>query len=362
MITNYYELSLGLLFCMESRDNKLPSARAKDILSVIINKYIAEGIPIGSKNLSLSDQINLSPASIRNVMSDLENLGFITAPHTSAGRIPTPKGYRFFIDSLLQLQPVNDKEVESIKQKVMNKESNSRELAKNISSTLSAITQLAGIVTVPKQDVSRLKELDFIPLSENRILAILVINDSEVENRILQMKREYSRDELRLTSNYINQNYIGRSFHYIKNDLLNQLKRTKELANSLMNNIVNIAEEVSEDSSSDEYILSGENRLLDFDELSDIKELKSLFDAFNEKQEILHLLDKSMSTSNIQIFIGEESGYKMFNNCSLITSPYTTEDGAIGVLGVIGPTRIAYQKVIPIVDITAKILNQSLKS
>ena len=176
------------------------------------------------------------------------------------------------------------------------------------------------------------------------------------------MKREYTRDELRFTSNYINQNYIGRSFNYIKNDLLKQLKRTKELANSLMNNIVNIAEEVSDDSSSDEYILSGENKLLDFDEPSNIKELKSLFDAFNEKREILHLLDKSMTTSNIQIFIGEESGYKMFNNCSLITSPYTTEDGAIGVLGVIGPTRIAYQKVIPIVDITAKILNQSLKS
>ena len=347
---------------MDNEDNKIPSRRAKDILSVIINKYIAEGMPIGSKNLSMSDQIDLSPASIRNVMSDLENLGFIASPHTSAGRIPTSKGYRFFIDSLLQLQPVNAREVESIKEKVINKESNSRELAKNISLTLSNITQLAGIVTVPKQDVSRLKELDFIPLSENRILAILVINDSEVENRILQMKREYTRDELRFTSNYINQNYIGRSFNYIKNDLLKQLKRTKELANSLMNDIVNIAEEVSDDSSSDEYILSGENKLLDVDEQSNIKELKSLFNAFNEKQEILHLLDKSMTTSNIQIFIGEESGYKMFNNCSLITSPYTTEDGAIGVLGVIGPTRIAYQKVIPIVDITAKILNQSLKS
>ena len=305
MITNYYDLSLGLLFYMDNEDNKIPSRRAKDILSVIINKYIAEGMPIGSKNLSMSDQIDLSPASIRNVMSDLENLGFIASPHTSAGRIPTSKGYRFFIDSLLQLQPVNDREVESIKEKVINKESNSRELAKNISLTLSTITQLAGIVTVPKQNVSRLKELDFIPLSENRILAILVINDSEVENRILQMKRGYTRDELRLTSNYINQNYIGRSFNYIKNDLLKQLKRTKELANSLMNDIVNIAEEVSDESSSDEYILSGENKLLDFDKPSNIKELKSLFDAFNEKQEILHLLDKSMTTSNIQIFIGE---------------------------------------------------------
>ena len=175
------------------------------------------------------------------------------------------------------------------------------------------------------------------------------------------MKRSYTREELQISSNYINHNYVGKSFEYIKNDLVNQLKETSELAQSLMNDIISIADEVLKTQKTEEYVVSGENKLMDFDELADIKRLKQLFNAFNEKQQLLQLLDKSISTSNIQIFIGEESGYKILDNCSLITAPYTNEEGSIGVLGVIGPTRIAYQKVIPIVDITAKLLSQSLK-
>ena len=339
----------------------LPSDRAKKILSAIIDNYIEEGIPVGSKKIATYDRFNLSPATIRNVMSDLENLGFLSSPHTSSGRIPTPKGYRFFIDRLLQLQPVANDQFTSIQETVSQTKSNSKDLATNVSSTLSAITQLAGIVTVPKKQESILKEIDFIPLSEKRILAIVVINDAEVENKILQMKRSYTREELQISSNYLNQNYVGKSFEYIKDDLVKQIEETSELAQSLMNNIVNIADEVLKTQRTEEYVVSGENRLMDFDELSDIKKLKELFQVFNEKQLLLQLLDKSISTSNIQIFIGEESGYKLLDNCSLITAPYTNEEGSIGVLGVIGPTRIAYQKVIPIVDITAKLLSQSLK-
>ena len=239
--------------------------------------------------------------------------------------------------------------------------SSNKDLATNVSTILSAITQLAGIVTVPKKHKSTLKEIDFIPLSEQRVLAIVVINDSEVENKILQMKRNYSRDELQISANYLNQNYVGRSFEYIKNDLLTKLKETSALANSLMNNIINIADELLTNQNKDEYVVTGKDQLLDFEELSDINQLKDLFDAFNEQQQLLQLLDKSMSTSNIQIFIGQESGYRIFDNCTLITAPYTNEVGSVGVLGVIGPTRIAYQRVIPIVDVTAKLLSQSLK-
>jgi len=179
---------------IDKADLNMPSHRARRILSAIIDKYIEEGIPIGSKSLSLADNIGLSPASIRNVMSDLEELGFIASPYTSSGRVPTSKGYRFFIDSLLKLQPVEATELERIKKRVNFHESNSRELAISVSNTLSAITKLAGIVTIPKQQVTRLKEIDFIKLSENRILAIIVMNETEVENRILQMKRDYSKD------------------------------------------------------------------------------------------------------------------------------------------------------------------------
>jgi len=345
----------------EEMKNKTPSDRAKQILSAIIDNYIEEGTPIGSKKLSSYNRFNLSSATIRNVMSDLEDLGFIASPHTSAGRIPTSKGYRFFIDRLLEYQPVDSNEIASIKDTVSQTKSSNKDLATNVSTTLSAITQLAGIVTVPKQHKSTLKEIDFIPLSEQRVLAIVVINDSEVENKILQMKRNFSRDELQISANYLNQNYVGRSFEYIKNNLLTQLKETSALANSLMNDIINIADELLTNQNKDEYVVTGKNQLLDFEELSDMNQLKELFDAFNEQQLLLQLLDKSMSTSNVQIFIGQESGYKIFDNCTLITAPYTNEVGSVGVLGVIGPTRIAYQRVIPIVDVTAKLLSQSLK-
>ena len=346
---------------IDKNDLNMPSHRARRILSAIVDKYIQEGIPIGSKSLSLADEIGLSPASIRNVMSDLEELGFIASPYTSSGRVPTSKGYRFFIDSLLKLQPVEANELERIKKRVNTHESNSRELAISVSNTLSAITKLAGIVTIPKQQVTRLKEIDFIQLSEKRILAIIVMNETEVENRILQMKRDYSKDELKQASNYLNTHYKGRSLSYIKKHLINEMIQTKESVNSLMTDLIDIADKVLDFDQSEEYIVAGQRRLMDFHELSDIKQLRQLFDAFREKQQLLELLDKSMSTDGIQIFIGEESGYQMFDNCTLITSPYTTEEGAIGVLGVIGPTRIAYQKVIPIVDITAKLLGKSLK-
>ena len=346
---------------IDKADLNMPSHRARRILSAIIDKYIEEGIPIGSKSLSLADNIGLSPASIRNVMSDLEELGFIASPYTSSGRVPTSKGYRFFIDSLLKLQPVEATELERIKKRVNLHDSNSRELAISVSNTLSAITKLAGIVTIPKQQVTRLKEIDFIQLSEKRILAIIVMNETEVENRILQMKRDYSKDELKQASNYLNTHYEGRSLSYIKKHLINELMQTNESVNSSMSDLIDIADQVLDFTESDEYIVAGQRRLMDFHELSDIKKLRQLFDAFKEKQQLLELLDKSMSTDGIQIFIGEESGYQMFDNCTLITSPYTTEDGAIGVLGVIGPTRIAYQKVIPIVEIIAKLLGKSLK-
>ena len=346
---------------IDKNDLNMPSHRARRILSAIVDKYIQEGIPIGSKSLSLADEIGLSPASIRNVMSDLEELGFIASPYTSSGRVPTSKGYRFFIDSLLKLQPVEANELERIKKRVNTHENNSRELAISVSNTLSAITKLAGIVTIPKQQVTRLKEIDFIQLSEKRILAIIVMNETEVENRILQMKRDYSKDELKQASNYLNTHYKGRSLSYIKKHLINEMIQTKESVNSLMSDLIDIADKVLDFDESEEYIVAGQRRLMDFHELSDIKKLRQLFDALREKQQLLELLDKSMSTDGIQIFIGEESGYQMFDNCTLITSPYTTEEGAIGVLGVIGPTRIAYQKVIPIVDITAKLLGKSLK-
>ena len=199
---------------------KLTTNRAEMILSAIIDSYIEDGTPIGSKKLASNEGFNLSSATIRNVMSDLEDLGFIASPHTSAGRIPTPKGYRFFIDSLLQLEPIEQDEYTSIENTVSALTPSNKDLALSVSSKLSTITNLAGIVTVPRKMNNILKEIDFIPLSDQRILAIIVINQKEVENKILQMKRDYTRDELQQSANYLNQNYSGRSLEFIKEDLV----------------------------------------------------------------------------------------------------------------------------------------------
>ena len=240
---------------------KLRSNRAEKILSAIIDTYIEEGLPIGSKKLASKERFNLSPATIRNVMSDLEDLGFITSPHRSSGRIPTPKGYRFFIDSLLQLEPLDVEEYNSIENTIINDASSSKDLALNVSSTLSSITHLAGIVTVPKKKDNILKAIDFSPLSDKTRLAIIVINETEVENKILQMKRNYSRDELQQSANFINQNYSGKSLEIIKNDLLNQLKETSDLAKTLMNNLIDITDDVINTKDSDGYYMTGENHL-----------------------------------------------------------------------------------------------------
>ena len=259
---------------------KLTTNRAEMILSAIIDSYIEDGTPIGSKKLASNEGFNLSSATIRNVMSDLEDLGFIASPHTSSGRIPTPKGYRFFIDSLLQHEPIEQDEYTSIENTVSALTPSNKDLALSVSSTLSTITNLAGIVTVPRKMNNILKEIDFIPLSDQRILAIIVINQKEVENKILQMKRDYTRDELQRSANYLNQNYSGRSLEFIKEDLLNQLKETSDLAKTLMNNIIDIANDVLTTDDNDDYFVTGESHLMDHDELSDIKRLKALFNAF----------------------------------------------------------------------------------
>ena len=242
---------------------KLTTNRAEMILSAIIDSYIEDGTPIGSKKLASNESFNLSSATIRNVMSDLEDLGFIASPHTSSGRIPTPKGYRFFIDSLLQLEPLEKDEYTSIENTVSTLMPSNKDLALNVSSTLSTITNLAGIVTVPRKKNNILKEIDFIPLSDQRILAIIVINQKEVENKILQMKRDYTRDELQQSANYLNQNYSGRSLEFIKEDLLNQLKETSDLAKTLMNNIIDIADDVLTTDDNDDYFVTGESHLMD---------------------------------------------------------------------------------------------------
>ena len=340
----------------------LPNARAQELLKVLIQRFIRDGQPIGSRTLSRKSGMELSPATIRNVMADLEDLGLIAAPHTSAGRVPTPEGYRLFVDSLIRYKTPPQTEIENLKQQLVTRAQDKGSLLDSVSGLLSDVTSLAGVVSIPKGTQAILRQIEFLPLSENRVLAILVINDSEVQNRVLTTEQAHTRDELQRAANYINDNYTGTDLSRIRSRLIEDLDKTRDSMNQAMLDIISVAQSAMEGAVPKEaYLLAGETKLMEFAELSDIDTLRSLFDAFSKKQFMLKLLDKSIDADGVQVFIGRESGYQILDNCSVVTAPYHVDDEHIGVLGVIGPTRMAYDRVVPIVDITARLLESALK-
>ncbi len=338
----------------------MPNERAAHLLKVLIERYVKDGQPIGSRTLSRDSGLDLSPATIRNVMSDLEVMGLISAPHTSAGRIPTAQGYRLFVDSLIKLQPPSSKEIEGIRSNLSGGLSNPLETA---SSLLSQLTEMAGVVSVPRPEKTVLRQIEFLTLSDNRILAILVMNEKEVQNRILHTSRTYSDSELRMAANFVNHNFAGKELSELHTAILEEINSTRDSMNQAMMDVVAAAgSALDETEQAGDLLLAGETKLMEFAELSDLERLRGLFNAFHEKRLVLDLLDRSMNAEGIQIFIGEESGYQILDSCSVVAAPYVVDEDTIGVLGVIGPTRMAYERVIPVVDITAKILSSALNS
>jgi len=338
--------------------------RAQRLLRVLVQSYIRDGAPVGSRSLSRDSGLSLSSATVRNVMADLESLGFVTSPHTSAGRVPTDKAYRFFVDSLLRAQmPADALSLEEIRRQLDLPADSSKSLVATASQLLSNITQLAGVVTLPLAQAASLTQIEFLGLSENRVLVVLVLNDREVQNRIIQLERHYSSEELRRAANFLNEHCAGRTLPQIHTELLQQLKDTHEHLNQVMLDAIAMAQHLFEQSSVSEdieYVIAGETNLMGLGELASVEKLKRLFEAFNEKRDILHLLDQSLKAEGIQIFIGQESGYRILDDYSVVTAPYSSDQGVIGVIGVIGPTRMAYERVIPIVDLTAKVLTSAL--
>ncbi|UCG73479.1 MAG: heat-inducible transcriptional repressor HrcA [Chromatiales bacterium] len=341
-----------------------PTDRARRILRALVEHYIREGQPVGSRTLARQSGLSLSPASIRNVMADLEELGFVSAPHTSAGRVPTAKGYRFFVDTLVKLQPLRSRELHRLQAQLEEESAaGSQSLAARASGALSAITSLASVVTLPRQSQMKLRQVEFLPLSDRRVLAILVVNDKEVQNRILQMERDHSADELQRAANFLNEHYQGRELREIRADVVQRLHGMRETMNDLLIDAVAIAQKALDlELEQSGFVISGETKLMDCDELSNVDTLKQLFEAFNEQRDLLRLLDRSIVSDGVQIFIGEESGYQLLDDCSLVTSAYSVDGQVVGVLGVIGPQRMAYERVIPIVDITAKLVGAALNS
>jgi len=342
------------------RDSALTD-RAQQIFKTLVEFYIETGQPVGSRTLSRGTSLTLSPATVRNVMADLEEAGLLRSPHTSAGRVPTVSGYRLFVDSLLTVAPLQQQQIDRVKDQ-LDPVQNADRLAESASSLLSEVTRLAGVVMLPRQDHTTLRQVEFVPLSDNQVLVIMIINGSEVQNRIIHTDRKYSPAELQQAANYINAIGSGDELADVRQRLLDELNVARETMNHRMMVAIEMAQKafpaVSEHD--DDFVVAGQTNLMGYGELSDMERLRELFEAFRSKRDILYLLDQCLGADGVQIFIGEESGYNVLDECSVVTAPYEQDGEVIGVLGVIGPTRMAYDRVIPIVDMTARLLGAAL--
>ncbi|MFZ5484411.1 MAG: heat-inducible transcriptional repressor HrcA [Pseudomonadota bacterium] len=332
--------------------------RARILLKTLVECYIDEGQPVGSRTLAKQTGLNLSPASIRNIMSDLEEGGYIASPHTSAGRIPTPKGYRFFVDTLLTVKPLGDPEISQLESRLA--PDDPQRLVASASRALSELTQFAGVVLIPHRRQQVFRQIEFIPLSEKRILLIIVTPEGEVQNRVLLTDRPYSESQLVEAANVFNRHYGGQSFEVARARLIEELGHLQADISRLMQAAVQAGSEAL-GRIEPNYVLSGEVNLLRTPDLAtDMERLRQLFNLFERKTDLMQLLDLGGQARGVQLYIGAESGVTPLDECSVIASPYEVDGQVVGTLGVIGPTRMAYERVIPIVDITARLLSNAL--
>lgn len=336
--------------------------RAQRLLKTLVEQYIRDGQPVGSKSLAQESGLDVSSATIRNVMTQLEAMGLVTSPHTSAGRVPTAKGYRMFLDSLLLYKPPGPKELAKLRA-VMEQGASIGELMDSVSSALSELTHMAGVISVPRRDYTTLRRIEFLRLEPKRVLAVLVINEKEIQNRVIDTVREFGQSELQQAANFLNTIFAGKDIGQVRRAILEEMQRAKEQMNTLMQTAIEMAGQVfDQERRKNDVVLAGQTNLMHFAELSNLDKLRNLFEAFNQKRDILHLLDECLVARSIQVFVGEESGFKAFDDVSVVTAPYSVDGRVLGVLGVIGPTRMAYDKVIPLVDVTARMLGSLLNS
>lgn len=341
--------------------------RAQQLLKVLIEGYIIDGTPVGSTTLAKRSGMKISPATVRNVMAHLEDQGYIHAPHTSAGRIPTARGYRLFVDSLVNIQGVNEQDLETLEGRFNSSQTTNSQLIQTASGLLSNLTQLAGVVTLPSVDMVEIRHIEFLYLSADQILVVLVMSDNEVQNRIIHTDREYSSDELQQYGNFLNTHLNGMDLHRARQHMLASMREDRENLNKMMMSAIELGEKAFDDMSKQEAseescLIVGKTNLMDYEDFADMDTLKQIFNAFNEKRDVLKLLDNCIHAKGVQIFIGRESGRAVFNDCSLVTAPYSIDDKYLGVLGVIGPKRMQYERIIPVVDITSRLLSAALRS
>ena len=340
--------------------DSLLDPRARLLLRTLIARYIRYGEPVGSQTLARHAGLDVSSATIRNILSELEDVGLLSAPHTSAGRVPTSQGYRVFVDSLLQIQPLAEGEVARLRSELA-PGAGTNSLLGSASELVSAMTHFVGVVSVPKREQFAFKHVDFVPMDGQRVLAILVFADNDVQNRILHTRRSYDAGELERIANHLNAHYAGRPLTEARALLLAELRNAKQEMEALMAQALELAEQALATDAED-MLVAGQTRLIGMQGLSDLDRLRELFEAFASKREILQVLERTLRAPGVRIFIGEETGMAPLDGVSLVTAPYGVGGRTLGVLGVIGPTRMAYDRVIPVVQAAASVLTQALGS
>ena len=332
--------------------------RARQLLRTLVSRHIRDGEPVGSQTLARHSGLDVSPATIRNILASLEDAGLLAAPHTSAGRVPTAQGYRLFVDSLLQLRPLPDEEVARLRSELP-AGAGTQALLGSTSELLSAMTHFVGMVSVPKRETFAFRQIEFVALDPHRVLAILVFADGEVQNRVVQVRRAFDPAELEQAARYLNAHFAGQPLATIRASLLRDLRDARSEMERLLASSVELAEQAFAPRR-DDVLLAGQTRLMGLQELADLDRLRALFEAFAEKRELLQLLERTAKAPGMRVFIGEETGLAPLEGMSLVTAPYGPEGRTLGVLGVIGPSRMAYERVIPVVEAAAAALGAAL--
>lgn len=335
--------------------------RARSLLRSLIAQYLADGEPVGSRTLAKSSGLHVSPATIRNIMSDLEEIGLVTSPHTSAGRIPTPRGLRLFVDSLVELKPLSEQDLDHLRRSMSGVPGTARDIMSSTSSLLSAVTRFVGVVTVPGQGDFPLRHIDFVALPDARVLVILVFADNQVQNRVVQLANPLPASALEKAANYLNSHFAGLRLDAIRAQLLEELREAGSDLNRTLSSVVELASaSFAPQGESGDVLVSGQTNLMGYEEMADIGRLRELFEAFQRKRELLQLMEMCAQAQGVQLFIGEESGYAALDGCSVVTASYGSNGRVLGSVGVIGPTRMAYERVIPVVQATAGLLGDAL--
>ena len=334
--------------------------RARALLRTLVARHVRDGEPVGSQTLARHAGLDVSPATIRNILASMEEAGLLTAPHSSAGRVPTAQGYRLFVDSLLQVKPLAEGEVSRLRTELTSG-SGTQSLLGNTTELLSAMTHFVGMVSVPKRESFAFRQIEFVALDPQRVLAILVFADGEVQNRVVQVRRAFDPAELEQAANYLNHHFAGQPLSHIRTSLLRELRHARSEMERLLASSVELAEQAFAPGPED-MLVAGQTRLMGLQDLSDLERLRALFEAFAEKRELLQLLERTAKAPGMRVFICEETGLAPLEGMSLVTAPYGDGGRILGVLGVIGPSRMAYERVIPVVEATAAALGEALAS